>query len=211
MDYAAIYNNIIERAKGRVIEGYVERHHIIPRCMGGDNNSNNLVKLTAREHYICHLLLVKMYPNERKLIYAAHMMSVTTKSNLGRSQNRRYEWIRMKHAEQVSKDRKGKRGYKQTEEHKLKGKISRTGLKRTPESRERLSKALKGRPKSDEHKRKISEASKLRIQRMTPEERKSRYDKVSASLVGRTVSEETRKKISDARKRVALAKKEYKV
>jgi len=37
MDYSNIYRNLISKAKDRVFEGYVEKHHIIPKCMGGDN------------------------------------------------------------------------------------------------------------------------------------------------------------------------------
>jgi len=38
---------------------YFERHHIIPKSFGGDNSKENLVLLTAREHFICHWLLTK--------------------------------------------------------------------------------------------------------------------------------------------------------
>ena len=38
-----------------------EEHHIIPRCLGGSDDKSNLVKLTAKEHFICHLLLTKIY------------------------------------------------------------------------------------------------------------------------------------------------------
>lgn len=44
--------------------GYVEKHHIIPKCLGGTNSKLNLVKLTAREHFICHVLLTKMTKGE---------------------------------------------------------------------------------------------------------------------------------------------------
>ena len=54
MNYEKIYNQIIERAKNRVLEGYGEKHHIIPKCMGGKNNLDNLVNLTAREHFLSH-------------------------------------------------------------------------------------------------------------------------------------------------------------
>lgn len=47
MNYAAHYERLIERAKNRVLEGYRERHHILPRCMGGTNAPDNLVDLTA--------------------------------------------------------------------------------------------------------------------------------------------------------------------
>ena len=58
------YESIIERAKDREIEGYKERHHIIPKCMGGDDSKGNLVCLTPEEHYVCHQILIKMYPSE---------------------------------------------------------------------------------------------------------------------------------------------------
>ena len=66
MDYKAIYYKIIENAKketenGKRSLGYYEKHHIQPKSLGGTNDKENLVKLTAREHFVCHWLLVKMY------------------------------------------------------------------------------------------------------------------------------------------------------
>lgn len=71
--YTSIYYSIIEKSKNRKISGYTEKHHIIPKSLGGSNKSNNLVKLTAREHYICHILLVLMTfgKNQMKMIHAA--------------------------------------------------------------------------------------------------------------------------------------------
>ena len=63
MEYTRIYNQLIERAQNRTLEGYVEKHHIIPKCLGGSNNKENLVELTAREHFLCHKLLTKIYPS----------------------------------------------------------------------------------------------------------------------------------------------------
>ncbi len=57
--YKKWYDMIIENAKNRKLDGYKERHHIIPKCMGGSNNKENLIDLTAREHFICHWLLTK--------------------------------------------------------------------------------------------------------------------------------------------------------
>jgi hypothetical protein len=50
--------NIINNAAGQIRpkQGH-ELHHILPKCMGGNNNKTNLVRLTLREHYVCHLLL----------------------------------------------------------------------------------------------------------------------------------------------------------
>ena len=67
MNYEHHYNLLIERDFARSISGYSENHHIIPKCMGGSDDESNLVKLTAEEHYIAHLLLVKMYPNSHRL------------------------------------------------------------------------------------------------------------------------------------------------
>jgi len=58
--YTRWYYNIIQRAQTREISGYIERHHIIPKSLGGSNSKDNLVNLTAREHFVCHWLLTKM-------------------------------------------------------------------------------------------------------------------------------------------------------
>ncbi len=47
--------------------------------MGGDDSEENLIPLFPEEHLVTHLLLVKIYPNNNKLIYAANMMSLDVK------------------------------------------------------------------------------------------------------------------------------------
>ena len=72
MDYIKHYNNLMfSRLNRPLIKeiGY-EFHHFIPKCMGGSDAQNNLVKLTYREHYIAHKLLAKAFPENSKLIYA---------------------------------------------------------------------------------------------------------------------------------------------
>lgn len=81
MNYQKIYDKIIENAriKEKNLEsGYYEYHHIIPLCIGGTDNIDNLVKLTLREHYICHKLLTKIYPENKKIIHAFWMITITT-------------------------------------------------------------------------------------------------------------------------------------
>ena len=60
--YTNWYNSIIQLANSRELSSdvYTEKHHIIPRSLGGNNSKSNIVSLTAREHFICHLLLTKM-------------------------------------------------------------------------------------------------------------------------------------------------------
>ena len=61
MNYYKIYYSIIESRKRNKYVGYTECHHILPRCLGGSDDKDNLVNLSAKEHFICHLLLTKMY------------------------------------------------------------------------------------------------------------------------------------------------------
>ena len=91
MDYKKHYTLLIERATNRQLHDYKERHHILPKCMGGTDATDNLVYLTPEEHYLAHLLLVKIYPEETRLVFAAHMMSV------GKSRNNKvYGWLKKK-------------------------------------------------------------------------------------------------------------------
>ena len=97
--YEKWYCNIIKRAISRVsrsnrtqtqkliatsLLGYVESHHILPKSfnMGGEKDRKNKVFLTAKEHFICHLLLVKMVngKNLSKMYYALNRLSNTFKN-----------------------------------------------------------------------------------------------------------------------------------
>jgi hypothetical protein len=102
MNYTKIYNSLVERAKNRKLTTYKEKHHIIPKCMGGSNKKENLVELTAREHYIAHLLLVKIYPNNSKLKYAMWAMINGWQSNSiirdYKISSRMYEIIKMNYS-----------------------------------------------------------------------------------------------------------------
>ena len=96
--YTRVYGQIINRAKSRDTEGYVEKHHIIPQSLGGSNDSTNIVKLTAREHFICHLLLTKMVSgsNKSKMYQAAWMMAACVSQDQARHKinNRVYEQLK---------------------------------------------------------------------------------------------------------------------
>jgi hypothetical protein len=76
MDYKKIYTQIIERAKNRQLKNYKEKHHILPKCLGGLDVKENLVELTAREHFLCHMLLCEIYPKEYKLKHALFLMAI---------------------------------------------------------------------------------------------------------------------------------------
>jgi hypothetical protein len=81
MNYVNIYNKIINKAKSenrlKSKLFLLEKHHILPKSIGGNNNKNNLVLLTPKEHYICHRLLLEIYKkteNESKMRYAMWCM-----------------------------------------------------------------------------------------------------------------------------------------
>jgi len=79
--YTKWYNNLVKKAKVRSVlrspVGLYEKHHIIPKCCGGNNDRSNLVCLTPREHFIAHLLLTKMVSDKNLMIrlsWALHKM-----------------------------------------------------------------------------------------------------------------------------------------
>lgn len=131
--YTRYYYDIISSAQKGQRSGHTETHHIIPRALGGDDEDCNLVKLTPREHYLCHALLVHMVcePKHIRSMYAAfNMMHVDRHGK--RYTSKLYEYYKIKfyklHAEQ------------------------QRGRKRTLESRQKQSNTTKGRGWTDKKK-----------------------------------------------------------
>lgn len=103
------YFKLIEHRKQNIPSGYVESHHIVPKSLGGTDERSNLVKLTAREHFICHLLLVRMLSGEdrKKMLFAAHNMMFWKSGDNQRSHkisSKIYQLLK----EQISIARKGR-------------------------------------------------------------------------------------------------------
>lgn len=182
MNYLSIYDSIINRAqsenrrrKSKIDKTYIyyESHHIIPKCLGGTNDKNNLVLLTAREHFLAHQLLVKIYPNRYKLIFALRMMTASSTKHV--RNNKEYEWIRKLVSKTSSKSQKGKSyGNKFQKGHVLsKGKDNGMyGKNHTNETKKIQSEKAKNRdpvlydfarlPKTDLHKENISKSKRTR-------------------------------------------------
>lgn len=207
MDYNIIYNRIIDRARNRNLTGYCERHHIIPKCIGGDNSKSNLVKLTAREHFVCHLLLCKIYPDNQSLQYSVWIMCTRKKTkHQYKVSSRLYEQFKIIQAENWSKKLKGysppnkgtkmsleqrikisrsNEGKKMSKECLEKRKLNRTYFAHSEETKMKISKANTGVIRSDEFKQNLSVMHKGRI----------------AWNKGLKHSEEVKKKISESVKR----------
>lgn len=199
MNYQKIYNAIIEKAKRRLdLEEYFEKHHIIPKSLGGTDEETNLVKLSFREHYLCHRLLTKIYPEEQKMHYAFWTMSTNPRDNT-RIPSRVYAEARTLFIGCII-------GREVSQETKDKISKSNTGKKRTQEMKDALSKRVKesgqldwtGKTHSEESKLKMSKSAKNR--NIIEENERIRREKISNSHKGKILSEEHAKNISEAKK-----------
>jgi hypothetical protein len=215
MNYKNIYDDIILKAKLeyriKSLNIYYEKHHILPKCLNGTNDKENLVLLTAREHYICHKLLTYIYKRNYKIISAFAYMSFNKKYGKVVS-GRDYEYakkikkeaqIGRKHSEEtkqkMSLSHKGIKTWNmglclnpRSEETKTKIKNTLIGIVYSIERNEKISKKLTGRKISEKTKQKMS----LAKQQMSEETKQ----KMSESRKGRYVSEFTKQKISQSLK-----------
>lgn len=109
MDYQTIYVSLIERARHRIPDGYVERHHVVPICIGGTDTNENLVALYPEEHFFAHVLLVKIYPEHKGLINAVQLMEGEGKNKRWKGRRRRtmYGWLKRKHAAYMRESQSG--------------------------------------------------------------------------------------------------------
>jgi hypothetical protein len=172
MNYLKVYCNFIRKAENRTLpEGYTEKHHIFPVSIYGKNN--RLVVLTAREHYIAHALLEKIYIKRyglnhwktKKMIHAFWKMN-TRKNEISYSNSILYEYSKINHSKQVSMKMMGNKhsfGVIKSKETIEKLRKANTGKKCKEETKRKISESLKGwtpPPKSEETKRKMSDSKK---------------------------------------------------
>lgn len=129
--------------------GYSERHHIIPKCLGGTNDKDNLVRLTAEEHFVAHKLLIMIYPKNQKLWWSAIAMTNKTK-NMVRN-NKSAGWLRREFAAWMAEQNRTRVVTEKTRE-KMRNRVpAMLGREVSEETRRKLSEAHKGKPKSPEH------------------------------------------------------------
>lgn len=96
VNHSRVYDEIIEFFRQNPLSEkcYGENHHIVPKSLGGSNEKENIVRLTARAHFICHMLLVRIHTGEakKKMWCALHFMTIDQKH---RSSARQYEKIKL--------------------------------------------------------------------------------------------------------------------
>ena len=92
---------IVSRAQTRTLaeNTYTERHHVVPRCLGGSNDPENIAVLTAREHFICHRLLVNMTTGKAASKMALAVLAMCrTSGNQQRAAVRAHTYARIREA-----------------------------------------------------------------------------------------------------------------
>lgn len=138
--YTRWYSSLIEKRQNEIPDGYKENHHIIPKCMGGQDTNDNLVFLTAREHIVAHWLLTKMTSgaNQRKMYHAfANMLRISE------NQERKVTILEVaKCREARSKARKGESPFS-TEESKQRWVEAMKEVNARPEVKAKRSKSQK--------------------------------------------------------------------
>jgi len=176
MNYQNIYVSLIQRAKTRgLIEGYKESHHIKPKCMGGSDDSDNLVDLTAREHFIAHLLLAKIHNNSKLWVSVLMMKGKKQRYINGRlyEMAKKQRSLHMKgnqHAKgavipQSTKDAIAESNRNRVFTDVMREKCTFKGRKHTEEHKSHMSQILTNRIFSEETKKKMSESQKKRFEK----------------------------------------------
>jgi hypothetical protein len=193
--YKKWYHNIVENARSRTINIYTESHHVLPKSLGGTDDIENKVKLTAREHFICHWLLVKIYTtgdDHWKMLNALRIMRAENAKQTRYTTaitSRVYANLKEEYAIIQSKQKSGEKNpmYGKSHSNEAIDKIRKANTGRIQPLHEKAKQVLaitgkKRDPFSQEWKENLS-AAKLGS---------------NNNMFGKTHSEETRQKIGDA-------------
>jgi hypothetical protein len=138
--YKQWHDNIITKAKNRTLIGYKEVHHILPKSLGGSNDKSNLVQLTAREHFIVHMLLCKFTKGQarHKMIFAFNpMANIKSKGRNYKTNSKTAELLRLEFKKLLT-------GRKLSKEHIENLRKSHLGIRPSKETRLKMSKVHKG-------------------------------------------------------------------
>ena len=101
MKYSTIYDSLIENAKLRkaFCKHTLEKHHIVPKSLGGSNRRSNIVFLTFKEHLVAHLLLIRMFPEQTGMVSAALRLLTDAKD---RGSKGPWTWVKTRAAKIMS-------------------------------------------------------------------------------------------------------------
>lgn len=206
MNWLKIYFKIIDNAKIRNISKNSEYHHIIPKSVYNNNYSHiilnrgtienlndkeNMVYLTPKEHYFCHLILIKILENNKdcyiKMCYAFSIMANRVMNG------KMYEFMKLKVAKAFS--------------NYMTGKPSKAkGCKWSEEAKKNKSLTSPSRGKTYEEIYGIDKAKELKLNRSLSRKGKVVSEETKQKLRKRIINEEWRYKLSIAKKGKKLSK-----
>ena len=205
MDYERIYDEFISDRRTReaalIASGeYTERHHVVPRALGGSDDADNMITLSYPDHFFAHLLLAKAHG-----FWHPVRMMANTRSRLEACRARRWgEVARYKGVLPSTRAKLAEAGRNSSPD--VRAKLAEAARNRSPEHRAKLAEAARNR--SPEVRAKVAEATRNR----SPEVRAKvaealRYSrspehraKIAEALRGRVRSAETRAKIAETRR-----------
>ena len=220
MNYQKIYTAFIADRRTtediNVLLSRVERHHILPRSLGGADTPDNLIFLTPEDHFFAHLLLAKIHGG--KMAQALMIMSRRAKGRdrseaFARRTRKAYAFARraasgvyledfrrrqadgcgpMDSPEARAKVSAALKGRKKSPESIAKMAATKTGTRRSAESRARQSATMTGMKRPPEFGAAVSAA--LKGLKKSPEH----IEKMRANFTGRVASAETREKLKAA-------------
>lgn len=107
MNYRYVYECLVKKALNRThINGYTEHHHIVPKCVGGTDDASNIVVLTAREHFVAHLLLPKLYTGHDRFKLEKAIGAFVGKQKHRKLKSWEYEKAKVAFVEKIAKQPK---------------------------------------------------------------------------------------------------------
>lgn len=171
MNYQKIYDQLIYTRKNRILgkDMYYENHHIIPKCLGGNDDIDNIISLTAREHYLAHWLLYKIHKT-KELVHAWHCMSRIGKGQESRSINSHlFEYCKIQRKKHLSEQYSGSGnnfyGRKHTEETRNSISKANSGkVYKTEDQIKQWIETVAKKPKSLSHREKIGRKGLMMLQ-----------------------------------------------
>lgn len=175
------YTQFIGSLHGQSVDGYAEVHHIVPRSLGGSNDADNLIRLTARQHFVAHWMLARALGGSA----ARAFFMMSNFGRYGQVNSTTYAIARQEYAEQVSQQLKGKPSQCPfSEETKQKMREAKLGRSLREETKQKLRIAMLGQKRGPEFAAKVSEAKRGR----------------SNGRSGHVMSAQTKQRIGDAQR-----------
>lgn len=201
MDYTKIYNELMlsrKNIKRDKKTGIFENHHIIPKCLNGNNTKENMVLLTPKEHYIAHLLLTQMYDgkNKAKMCYALLMMCGNNKFQNRVVSSRQYEYAKNIVSENCKGENASFYGKKLSDIVKQNLSLRMMGENNPSKKYPIWNKGKKTKALTQTHKDKISKKLKSNNRKLSETHKQT----ISKALKDKPKSDEHKKKLSELNK-----------